>query len=114
MYELPDGKNSGCGRPKVYGRKIESVSALAAVLKASSKLAKIFMYSNTREVQFSETIVMSKALQRKIKIIFVYRKNGFVFPIFTTDLELSAQKAIECVGVDPDGGGRSGDRRRDG
>ncbi|NRA90860.1 MAG: transposase [Simkaniaceae bacterium] len=95
LCELPEGKSTGRGRPKVYGRKIESVSALAAVLKTSSKLAKIFMYSNTREVQYSETIVMSKALQRKIKIIFVYRKNGFVFPIFTTDLELSAEKAIE-------------------
>lgn len=95
LCELPEGENVGRGRPKVYGRKIESVSALAAALKANSKLAKIFMYSNTREVQYSETIVMSKALKRRIKIIFVYRKNGFVFPIFTTDLELSAEKAIE-------------------
>ena len=38
---------------------------------------------------------MSKALRRKIKVIFVYKKNGFVFPIFTADLELSAKKAIE-------------------
>ena len=53
------------------------------------------MYSKNREVQYSETIVMSKALQREIKIIFVYRQNGFVFPIFTTDLELNAEKAIE-------------------
>ena len=95
LCELPEAKSAGRGRPKVYGRKIESVSVLAAVLKASSKSAKIFMYSKTREVQYSETIVMSKALQRRIKIIFVYRKNGFVFPIFTTDLELSAEKAIE-------------------
>ena len=53
------------------------------------------MYSKTRDVQYSETIVMSKALQRKIKIVFVYRKNGYVFPIFTTDLDLPAEKAIE-------------------
>ena len=30
-----------------------------------------------------------------IKVIFVYRKNDRVFPIFTTDLSLSAEKAIE-------------------
>lgn len=95
LCELPDGKSTGRGRPKIYGKKIESVSALAVALKECSKLAKIFMYSNTREVKYSEIIVMSKALQRRIKIIFVYRKNGFIFPIFTTDLELSAEKAIE-------------------
>lgn len=38
---------------------------------------------------------MSKALQRKIKIIFVYRKNNYIFPIFTTDLKISAEKAIK-------------------
>ena len=53
------------------------------------------MYSNNRDILYSETILMSKALRRKIKVIFVYSKNGFVFPIFTTDLELSAEKAIE-------------------
>jgi hypothetical protein len=74
LCELPEGKSAGRGRPKVYGRKIDSVSAWAAVLKASSKLAKIFMYSNTREVQYSETIVMSKALQRRIKIILFTEK----------------------------------------
>ena len=95
ICELPESKKTGRGRPKKYGRKIESVSALSTVLKAGAKSARIFMYSNNRDVQYSETIVMSRALQRKIKIVFVYRKNGFVFPIFTTDLELSAEKAIE-------------------
>jgi SRSO17 transposase len=95
LYQLPQLKKGGRGRPKKYGERIASVAALAAALKASAKIAKIFMYSKNREVQYSETIVMSKALQRKIKIIFVYRKNGFVFPVFTTDLKLSAVKAIE-------------------
>ena len=38
---------------------------------------------------------MSKALRRKIKVNIAYKRNGFVFPIFTSDLELSAEKAIE-------------------
>ena len=38
---------------------------------------------------------MSKALQQKIKIIFIYLRSGRVFPLFTTDLELSAEEAIE-------------------
>lgn len=95
LCELITSQKPGRGRPKKYGTKIESVTALAMKLKASSSLTKIFMYSKNRDVQFSETIVMSKALQRKIKVIFVYRKNGYIFPIFTTDLELSAEKAIE-------------------
>ena len=95
LYELCTVKSAGQGRPKKYGRKIESVISLAKTMKTSSKLASIFMYSRIREVQFSETIVMSKALKQEIKVIFVYRKNGFVFPIFTTDLDLDAEKAIE-------------------
>ena len=95
LHELPDNKSGERGRPKKYGMKIESVTALATKLHESAKSAKIFMYSKTRDVQYSETIVMSKALQRKIKIVFVYRKNGYVFPIFTTDLDLPAEKAIE-------------------
>ena len=95
LCELHEGQTAGRGRPKKYGTKIESVTALAMKLKTSASSAKIFMYSRNRDVQFSETIVMSKALQRKIKIIFVYRKNGSIFPIFTTDVELSAEKAIE-------------------
>ena len=38
---------------------------------------------------------MSKALKREIKIIFVYIKNAFLFPILIMDLELSAEKVIE-------------------
>ena len=95
LYELPEGKKTGRGRRPKYGRRIESVSALAKALKASAQSANIVMYSDNRDILYSETIVMSKALRRKIKVIFVYRKNGFVFPIFTTDLELSAEKAIE-------------------
>ena len=70
------------------------VSVLWPRLKASDKSANIFMYSNNRDILYL-TYLMSKALRRKIKVIFVYSKNGFVFPIFTTDLELSAEKAIE-------------------
>ena len=66
---------------------------MSKALKASAQSANIFMYSNN-DILYSETIVMSKALRRKIKVIFVYRKNA-VFPIFATDLELSAEKAIE-------------------
>ena len=75
--------------------KIDSVTSLAIKLKESVKSVTIFMYSKNRDVQYSETIVMSKALQRKIKIVFVYRKNGYIFPIFTTDLDLPAAKVIE-------------------
>ena len=53
------------------------------------------MYSKNRDILYSETIVMSKALRRKIKVNIAYKRNGFVFPIFTSDLELSAEKAIE-------------------
>ena len=81
LYELPEGKKAGRGRPKRYGRKINSVSALAAALKASTNSAKIFISPKNREVQYSEATVMSIALQREIKIISDYRKNGFVFSL---------------------------------
>jgi hypothetical protein len=95
LFDLPQKRKRGRGRPPKYANKIESVTSLAASLKDQAKSAKINIYSRVREVKYAETIVMSKALQRKIKVIFVYRKNGFVFPIFTTDLQLEADKAIE-------------------
>ena len=95
LHELPENKSGRRGRPQKYGMKIDSVTSLAIKLKESVKSVTIFMYSKNRDVQYSETIVMSKALQRKIKIVFVYRKNGYIFPIFTTDLDLPAAKVIE-------------------
>ena len=79
LYELPKGKKTGRGRRPKYGRRIESVSTLAKALKASAKSANIFMYSNNRDILYSETILMSKALRRKIKVIFVYSKTALSF-----------------------------------
>ena len=69
----------GRGRRPKYGKKIESVSALARVLKASAQSANIFMYSKSRDILYSQTIVMSKSLRRKIKVILVYKKTALSF-----------------------------------
>ena len=94
---LPETLNEkkGRGRPKKYGTKTGSVPELAESLKPNSRVAKLFLYSKERDVEFSETIVMSKALKQKIKVIFIYLKSGRVFPLITTDLELTAEEAIE-------------------
>lgn len=95
LCELPEQKKGGRGRPKKYGKRIESVTALASSLRNQSQKAQVFIYSKKREVEFSEKIVMSKALQQKVKVIFIYLRSGRVFPLITTDLDLDAVEAIE-------------------
>lgn len=97
LFELPVTQNNkaGRGRPKKYGKRIESVSSLADSLRSAMKTAVLNIYSKKREVKYTETIVMSQALKVKIKVIFIYNKNGRIFPIFTTDLSLTAEEAIE-------------------
>lgn len=97
LFQLPEvgTKKASRGRPKKYGKRIESVLSLGTSLQADTKTAMLNIYSKKREVKYAETIVMSQVLKVKIKVIFVYRKNGRIFPIFTTDINLSAEQAIE-------------------
>ncbi|MCF6300311.1 MAG: transposase [Proteobacteria bacterium] len=54
----------------------------------------VFLYGKKREVLVYSRNVMSKNLQREIKVVWVFRKTRFV-AFYTTDLTLSAEQIVE-------------------
>jgi len=94
LFALPKAEPKRRGAPRKYGDKLSPVRDLAASLRGSARTALIHIYGRNRECLFSEIVCMSGALKCQVKIVFVYRKNH-VFPLITTDLELSAEEMIE-------------------
>jgi hypothetical protein len=96
LYAHPKKQNKKTrGRPRKYGEKLPSIPQLAATLKANSKQAVIYIYGKKRNCYYSEILCLSQALRRKVKVVFIYSKNGRVFPLITTDLSLTAEQMIE-------------------
>lgn len=93
LHGFPEPKKPGMrGRAAKYGKKLAGVRELAAGLER--KTDRFFIYGKMRECSYAETTCMSKSFKRAIKIVFVFRGNT-VFPIFTTDLTLTARQMVE-------------------
>lgn len=86
------------GRPKTYGSKLGSVLGCAELYKDKAASISVFLYGKKREVLVYSRNVMSKNLQREIKVVWVFRKTKFV-AFFTTDLTLSAEQIVEYYGA---------------
>lgn len=96
LYDMPGKKkNPGRGRPRKYGKRLPHVRTLADNMKDEARTEKVFIYGRERNCTFSELICMSKAWKCQVKIVFVYRANGTVFPLITSDLTLTAAQMIE-------------------
>jgi hypothetical protein len=95
LFELPIEENEvKRGRKRKYGERLSPLRELAKQLKQDAVTDRIHIYGKERDCTFVEIICMSKALKRKIKVVLIYR-GSYVFPIFTTDLTLTAQQMIE-------------------
>jgi len=94
LYDFPKYIIGRRGRKPKYGNRLASVPELSAQLKSKAGSAKIHLYGKMREVCFSELVCMSGALKCPVKVVFVYYRS-FTFPLFTTDLELTAEQMIE-------------------
>jgi DDE family transposase len=95
LFELPSKETKvrkGCKRK--YGERLPATKELAEQLKKDAETDRIHIYGKDRDCTFSQMRCMSRALKCKIKVIFIYR-GSYVFPIFTTDLTLTAQQMIE-------------------
>ena len=96
LYDIAEKKEKrGRGRPRKYGKRLPHVRDLADSMKADARTEKVFIYGRDRDCTYSELICMSKAWKCKVKIVFVYRGNGTVFPLITSDLTLTAVQMIE-------------------
>lgn len=92
LYELPPPKKGGVGRRKKYGRRLKSLERLATSYERKS--ASIFIYGSPGQVTYSEVVCTAKFIQRTIRVVFIHKSKGHFFPLFTTDLELSAEQMI--------------------
>jgi len=96
LCEMPEGiRGKKRGRPRKYGRRLPKVEKLAADMRADSRIEKMFIYGRERDCEYSELICMSKAWKCQVKVVFVYRSNGTVFPLISNDLTLTAKQMIE-------------------
>ncbi len=95
LCEIPIHEQGKRGRKKKYGKRLPSVKDLAAKLKAEQKTETMHIYGKDRDCTYSEKICVSKALKTEVKVVFIYMKNGRVFPLITTDLTLTAKQMIE-------------------
>ena len=96
LYALPEPVQPGKrGRLKKYGNELPTVKKLAENLKDTARTTMVHVYGKRRDCTFAETVCMSRALRQKVKIVFVYRKDSYIFPLITTDLTLPAEEMIE-------------------
>jgi IS4 transposase len=96
LYDMPKAKKKRTrGRPRKYGRRLPTVKVLAKNLRDQAQTQTMFIYGRNRECTYAELICMSKAWKCQVKVVFVYRKNGTVFPLITTDRKLTAPQMIE-------------------
>jgi len=95
LFDFPEaqpGKKKG--RPRKYGKKLPKLPDLATDYERHKGY--FFIYGKQRECVYSEFTCMCRCLQRPIKVVLVHNeKTGKFFPIFTTDLNMTAQQMIE-------------------
>jgi transposase len=82
------------GLTGITRKRLPLLKELGKQLKEDAETDRIHIYGKERDCTFSQMICMSKALKCKIKVVLIYR-NSYIFPIFTTDLTLTAQQMIE-------------------
>jgi len=93
LFEIPGSAPKGKrGRKRKYGKSMGTLQEIGA--KAERKKGRFFIYGKYRECEYAEFVCMNKRLQRKIKVVLVF-KRGYIFPIFCTDLSLTAKQMIE-------------------
>ncbi len=94
LYDFPpESKAKKRGRKKIYGIRLPKLSKLAATL--DKKEDYFFIYGKSRKCEYSEFLCMHKGFKTKVKVVLVHYKNGWFFPIVSTDCSLTAQQMIE-------------------
>lgn len=95
-FPLP-GDYKGRGRYPKYGKKLPKLPEYARKLKKEGKTTEVEMlvYGKKRKVQYAEFNAMHNGFQREVKVVIIYLSGDRIFPLVTTDLELTARQMIE-------------------
>jgi len=92
LYAFPDNSGERKGRKRKYGEKFKKITELA--LDMERLTGQFMIYGKIRKCEYAEFKCMHKGFKAPVKIVLVYMKNR-VFPILSTDTELTAQEMIE-------------------
>lgn len=93
LYEIHVPQSKGKGRKRIYGNKLPKLTELSKTLER--KTGTFLVYGKERSVEYSEIIAMHKGFMRQVKVVLVYTRNGYIFPILSTDLNLTVKEMIE-------------------
>jgi hypothetical protein len=88
----------GKGRPRTYGDKLGTASAVAFLKKDRAQEYTVNLYGHDRTVSAYDQVVMLKNLKCKVRAVWIYRKTQWV-ALFSTDLSLSVEEIIEYYGA---------------
>lgn len=95
LFDFPvveSGKQRG--RPRKYGKQLPKLTELSTSYDRHQ--GTFFIYGKHRKCVYSEFTCICRCLRRPIKVVLVHNeKRDRFFPIFTTDLSMSAQQMIE-------------------
>jgi len=99
LYAQPDASQSGQrGRRRKYGKRLGSVTDMAAEFRQKAKTYTVNLYGKQRDVCAYDAVVMLKTLKCPVRVVWVFRKTQWI-AMFTTDLELSVTQIIEYYGA---------------
>ncbi len=95
LFDFPELQSEKSpGRPRKYGEKLPKLLDLAT--QHVRQKGFFHIYSKYRECVYSEFTCISRCLQRPIRVVLIHNeKRETFFPIFTTDLSMTAQQMIE-------------------
>jgi DDE superfamily endonuclease len=99
LYAEPDASQSGQrGRRRKYGKRLGSVTDMAAEVRQQAKMYTVNLYGKRRDVCAYDAVVMLKTLKCPVRVVWVFRKTQWI-AMFSTDLELSVTQIIEYYGA---------------
>jgi len=96
LFQVPAAPAPGKrGRRRKYGEALPELRKLAFTNHVKRRKVTITLYGRQRTLEIGELICVSQALKCQVKVVFIYNKNGTIFPLVCTDLSLSATTMIE-------------------
>ena len=99
LYAQPDEAPYGQrGRRRKYGKRLGSVTEMAAEVRQQAKTYTVNLYGKHRDVCAYDAVVMLKTLKCPVRVVWVFRKTQWI-ALFTTDMTLSVTQIIEYYGA---------------
>ena len=96
--ELKPPRYKKRGRPRKYGKKRGTAKSLASKLKSKTQKYSVFLYGKQRQVQAIDKVLIPKALNVPVRIVWVFYGRQWL-ALFTTDLTLTVEQIINYYGA---------------